>query len=416
MSSGVEGLVVSLPHTPQERVRSLYVHAPFCARRCSYCDFAVEVRSRPDVDAWIAALAGELEALRAEGRFELARPLRTLYVGGGTPSLLGPAAMHRLNAALGHGLVSEESEWTAEANPESFTEDVAIRWRDAGVNRLSLGAQSFDPAALRWMGRLHGPEGIADAVSRARRAGFENVSLDLMFALPGRLARQWRMDLECALALEPTHVSLYGLTIEPGTLLGAAVSAGRETPADEERYRDEFLQAVERLTAEGYVHYEVSSFALPGYRSGHNQSYWSGEPFIGLGNGAHSYLHPMRRWNLRSWGEYEGVARRGRLPVAGHENLDWERARLERVWLGLRSDRGLSTRDLSQGALQMIECWERRGLAYVEPEVVRLTASGWLVIDQLAVELDGALAGTSGEASSVGWASEARNPASSVGT
>ena len=251
-----------------------------------------------------------------EELFSFPEPLDTLYVGGGTPSLLGTGAMDGLASVFGPRLLSHPFlEWTAEANPESFTPGIARAWREAGVNRVSLGVQSFHEASLRWMGRLHGSAGAAEAVRNARRAGFGNVSADLIFGLPGHLARDWDDDLERLLDLGVEHTSLYGLTVEPRTPLGRAVADGRERVASEGRYRDEYLAAVERLTGAGYLHYEVSSFAIPGRESRHNEVYWSGRPYLGLGNGAHSFrkpcaagtcvtgrntVHPSRRGTPRS--------------------------------------------------------------------------------------------------------------------
>lgn len=374
-------------------VRSVYVHAPFCARRCFYCDFAVHVRRNGDVDAWVEALRGELEALEREGLVCLSDPLETLYVGGGTPSLLGPGAMEALAAVLGPGRVRDEGiEWTAEANPESFTAELARAWRLAGANRVSLGIQSFQEGALRWMGRLHGAEGAAAAVGVARQAGFQEISVDLMFGLPDHLERSWREDLDRVLSLKPTHVSLYGLTVESGTPLGRAVSMERESVADESRYREEYLEAAERLVAGGFEHYEVSNFALPGSASRHNRAYWDGTAYLGLGNSAHSYLHPLRRWNLRDWNAYRETASRARLPVADREVLDPMGHRLERVWLALRTRRGLEVHDLPGKAAECTARWVRGGLAEGGEGSIRLTPDGWLVMDRLAVELDDALA------------------------
>ena len=177
-------------------------------------------------------------------------------------------------------------------------------WRRAGVNRVSLGVQTFHAPALKWMGRLHGPEGAAKAMDAARLAGFDNVSVDLIFGLPARLGRDWGADLFRALALEPEHVSLYGLTAEAGAPLGRWVKEGRESLAAEDRYADEYLLAHERLTAAGFEHYEVSNFGLPGRRSRHNFTYWTGAPYAALGPGSHAFYPPLRRWNVRSWDDY----------------------------------------------------------------------------------------------------------------
>ncbi|HET9947298.1 MAG TPA: radical SAM family heme chaperone HemW [Longimicrobiales bacterium] len=377
-------------------VRSVYVHAPFCVRRCVYCDFAVTVDPRGDARGWLDALSRELELVEREGLLALDARLETLYVGGGTPSLLGPDAMAGLAARFGgERLSAPDLEWTAEANPESFTPELARAWRRAGVNRVSLGVQSFHEPTLRWMGRLHGPEGAERAVRTARAAGFTNVSVDLIFGLPPRLERSWEDDLERALALDVPHVSLYGLSVEPSTPLGRAVAAGRER-LDEERYREDYLVACERLAAAGYRHYEVSNFAREGCASRHNAAYWDGRPYLGLGNGAHSYAHPVRRWNVRDWAAYRERLARGASPEEGRETLSDEARALERVWLGLRTDAGLPWDELGETARALVRGWQARGLAVRAPDRVRLTPLGWLELDRLAVELDGAQAAPAG--------------------
>jgi oxygen-independent coproporphyrinogen-3 oxidase len=320
--------------------------------------------------------------------------LDTVYVGGGTPSLLGATAMEGLAEVLGKPrLEHSQLEWTAEANPESLTEEVATAWRRAGVNRISLGIQSFHAPSLRWMGRLHGADGARSAVAVVRAAGFTNLSVDLIFGLPARLEREWERDLEQAIALDPDHVSLYGLTAESATPLGRAVAEGGETLPDEERYEQEYLLAVDRLGEAGYEAYEVSNFARSGFASRHNSVYWSGRPYLGLGNGAHSYRHPVRRWNLRDWDAYRVGAAGPGLPVDDEEELDGGKVRLERIWLGLRTRRGISLGDLPALARDLARGWEAGALAVAEGDVLRLTPKGWLVMDRLTVELDADLEG-----------------------
>ena len=371
---------------------SVYVHAPFCARRCFYCDFAVAVDPRGGHEAWLKAVAAEWEQIRREALFSFPEPLETLYVGGGTPSLLGTGAMGGLASLLGSHLLGHPLlEWTAEANPESFAPEVARAWRKAGVNRVSLGVQSFHSPSLRWMGRLHGSAGASRSVRRARAAGFENVSVDLIFGIPGRIERDWTDDLCRALDLGAEHISLYGLTVEDRTPLGRAVAGGRERVASEARYRDEYLEAVERLTGAGYLHYEVSSFARPGRESRHNRVYWSGRPYLGMGNGAHSFRKPLRRWNLREWTEYSTTVVGGGAAIEGREVLDEAALRLESVWLGLRTRRGIPLAALPAGAAAVVERWTHRDWARMDDEAVRLTVEGWLLLDALAIELDEAV-------------------------
>ncbi|WP_405285585.1 radical SAM family heme chaperone HemW [Gaopeijia maritima] len=384
---------MSAPVQDAVEVASVYLHAPFCARRCFYCDFAVDVRRSPDPGVWWTAIESELTALRREGRVRLATPLRTVYVGGGTPSLLGPEAMAGVRRILGDGRLSGDAlEWTAEANPESFDRAVADGWRRAGVGRISLGTQSFQEAPLRWMGRLHGADGAERAVRTVREAGFDSVSIDLIFGLPASVPRDWSADLDRVLALDVPHVSLYGLTAESGTPLGRAVRQGRTALAEETRYEEEYLEASERLRAAGYEHYEVSNFARPGHRSRHNGAYWTGVPYLGLGNGAHSYLPPERRWNVRDWSAYEEAVAAGRLPVDDRERVEGASRRLEEIWLGLRTDRGLLwSVDRPASARALGRSWMDRSLARLEGERLVLTPSGWLVLDRLAVDLDEAM-------------------------
>ncbi len=371
--------------------RNLYVHAPFCARRCSYCDFAVTVAADPPVGPWAEALGRELAMVADACGWSAPLPLETLYLGGGTPSLLGPGAVGRMLAAVArYAEITELIEFTAEANPESFTPELAHDWRARGVDRISLGAQTFHEASLRWMGRLHGPDGPGRAVTAARAAGFDNVGLDLIFALPERLGRDLDQDLDRILALRPEHISVYGLSIEPETPLGRWVAEGRETAPDPDRYEEEYLLVSRRLRSEGYGHYEVSNFAHPGRESRHNRAYWSGVPYLGLGNGSHSYLPPHRWWNHRDWGEYRSVVAAGRAPRADEEVLTPASARMERIWLGLRTREGLPRAGLGEAARSLAESWSRRGWVRPDPDRLALSTEGWLLLDRLAVELEAA--------------------------
>jgi oxygen-independent coproporphyrinogen III oxidase len=369
-------------------IEHLYIHVPFCLRRCSYCDFAVQAVAHAPVQDWLQSITRELDLVRADQPWEAGSVLQTLYIGGGTPSLIGGAGMLQLADALRQRVVlAAGCEWTAEANPETFTSDVAIEWKRAGVNRISLGAQTFDENVLRWMGRMHGADGPARAVANARNAGIDNYSIDLIFALPSRFQRDWRADLERTIALQPSHISLYGLTAETSTPLGRWVAEGREIMAGEDEYAEQYLVAVRMLADAGFVHYEVSNFAKPGLESRHNQAYWNGAAYLGLGPGAHSYLPPIRRWNTRDWDDYRSRILRGELPLDGQEKLDGAVAGLEQAWLGLRTRAGVSLAALSERQSRLTNDWIRRGWGERESGVFRLTAAGWLLLDRLSVEL-----------------------------
>ena len=372
----------------------MYVHAPFCARRCCYCDFAVEVDRSPGGSHWFAAIRTEFETLRDAGDAPLAPALDTLYVGGGTPSLLDPRLVGDLASLFGPERMAHPGfEWTVEANPESFTGMVAREWAVRGVNRVSLGVQSFDPGTLKWMGRLHAPDDAMAAVGRARKAGVTNLSADLIFGLPDTVSRCWKTDVGRILELDVPHISLYGLTVEKGTSLHRAVADGRTPLPVEGRYRDEYLFAAEALSAEGYLHYEVSNFALPGFASRHNRACWQGAPYLGLGNGAHSYHGGRRWWNERDWGVYaERVARSGSGRVQS-EVPSAEQSRLEALWLGLRMAEGLDAAALGAAASPLLRSWEAEGLAARVDGRIRLTPEGWLVLDDLTLKLETVLFG-----------------------
>jgi oxygen-independent coproporphyrinogen-3 oxidase len=373
-------------------MRHVYVHVPFCRRRCAYCDFAIAVRRRIPAEEYVAAVVRELALVGAALPADADGGLETIYLGGGTPSLLPPDAVHRLLDALRetfrtpHSAIAAGPEITLEANPDDVTPAAARAWRRAGVNRVSLGAQSFDDRALVWMRRSHGAARIGAAVAALRDAGIGNVSLDLIFALPPELGRDWERDLDCALALEPAHLSLYGLTVEDRTPLARWVARGAVRPSDDERYAAEYLRAHERLARAGYRFYEVSNAARPGCESRHNRAYWSGRPYLGLGPAAHSFDGRTRRWNVAGWTAYARALAAGRSPVAGQEALSDAARTLERVYLALRTADGLAAADLPQAPASLAP-WERAGWVVRRDGRLRCTPEGWLRLDALVAGL-----------------------------
>lgn len=360
----------------------LYVHVPFCARRCSYCDFAIAVRRNVPTDDYLAALDRELGLRRGLAE---SWPLETLYFGGGTPSRLGGEGVARmLDLVRRYAEHPSGAEVTLEANPDDVTPESAARWRAAGVNRLSLGAQSFDEGALEWMHRTHDANQAERAFDIARGAGIENISLDLIFALPAVLRRRWDADLERALSLRPAHISLYGLTVEKGTPLGRWTERGTVSEAPEEQYERDFLLAHDVLTSAGYEHYEVSNYALPGQRSRHNSSYWSGAAYEGVGPSAHAFSGGVRRWNVAPYEEWRRRLGVGGDATAGSEALTTDQILSERIYLGLRTDRGVQ---VESGMMPVVAPWIEAGWAEAEDGSVRLTPRGWLRLDTLATAL-----------------------------
>jgi oxygen-independent coproporphyrinogen-3 oxidase len=364
----------------------VYIHVPFCARRCSYCDFAIAVRREVPSAAYTAAILKEWDLWQTEPVWDQAPEIQTIYFGGGTPSLISAEAVARvLDRITGDRQLASGAEITLEANPDDVTPQLADGWRVAGITRVSLGVQSFDPAVLRWMHRVHTAGDVPKAVEALRCAGIQDLSLDLILGLPANLGRDWENDLSRALSLHPEHLSLYGLTVEPHTILGHQAGRGELTPVDDEQYAAEFLVAHRMLLSHGYDHYEVSNAALPGYRSRHNSGYWRRAAFIGLGPSAHSGYANERRWNLREWAAYERALMNGASPVAGRELLDRHAIRLEELYLGLRTSEGLPAAQIPP---DVREQWEKSGWASPADDRLQLTPEGWLRLDALVPSVD----------------------------
>lgn len=335
------------------------------------------------IDEYVDALRTEVELrYRDAGSWTV----DTLYVGGGTPSRLGGAGVARMLEMLRARItLAPTAEVTLEANPEDIDRESAALWRDAGVNRLSIGSQSFDDRALAWMHRTHDALAIDRAVETARAAGIENMSLDLIFALPANSERSWAHDVTRALSLEPRHLSLYGLTIEPHTPLGRWHGRGDVVESPEDRYESEFLFAHDVLGAAGFNHYEVSNFGRSGYRSRHNSSYWSGVPYAGLGPSAHEFDGTTRRWNVRAYAEWVRRLAHGEDPIEDEEQLSDDNRTAEKTYLGLRTTDGLV---LSGPELARVQSWVEAGWArLVDGGRLVLSPLGWLRLDSLAADL-----------------------------
>jgi oxygen-independent coproporphyrinogen-3 oxidase len=315
--------------------RAAYVHVPFCAHHCGYCDFAVSVGQDERMGAYLDALEAELSRLGSPC------PVETLFLGGGTPSYLPPLELSRLLSMLGRWLpLLVGGEYSIEANPDSLTPEKVELLGDAGVNRVSLGAQSFDAAALAVLERMHAPEEVPAAVARARRR-IGQVSLDLIFGVPGQTAQRWRDDLTRALELSPDHVSTYGLTYEKGTRLWKQRRAGQLVPLAEEQELALYEMAIDTLETAGFEHYEVSNFARPGRRSRHNQVYWANHAYHGFGLGAARYVDGRREVNTRDLSAYIGRLLAGEAATQQSEKLSpWERAR-ETMAVQLRRSEGI---------------------------------------------------------------------------
>ncbi|MBE6298699.1 MAG: radical SAM family heme chaperone HemW [Bacteroidales bacterium] len=279
----------------------LYIHIPFCKQRCNYCAFYSSTLYNMR-EEYVAALTKEL-FLRKD--YAHGKAIETIYFGGGTPSTLSIEQLQRICSTIYSAYpVANSPEVTIECNPDDLTPEFLEALRPLPFNRISMGVQSFNDAQLQRLGRRHTAEGARTAVGNARKAGYTNISIDLMFALPGSTPQQWLEDLDSAIALKPQHLSAYNLMYEEGTPLYRALCNGSITELSEEENLEQFRMLIESMKKAGYRHYEISNFALPGYESRHNSNYWNDTPYIGCGAAAHSYNGTEREWNIADIKEY----------------------------------------------------------------------------------------------------------------
>lgn len=373
---------------------ALYVHVPFCTGRCLYCDFSSEVLRPLRVEMYLEALRTEIQLLRE--RHVLPRKFATVYIGGGTPSSLSPEALKTLfQLVCQAGELSSVEEWTVEANPETADGEKLALLRELGADRLSLGVQSFEDRFLRVLGRRHSGCQAEEAFRAARRAGFSNISLDLIFAIPGQSLEDFLQDVRDAVALGPEHVSAYGLSWEEGTPFYELLGRGELEPVPESLQRQMYLAVIEALEAAGFGQYEISNFARPGRHSRHNILYWLGGEYVGLGPSAASYLLGERLKNAITLDEYAAALRAGRLPVAERERLDPERASREALVLALRTRCGVQQEEFrARTGFSIEELLGPRGRYLLEEgwlELVegslRLTLKALPVADSILAEL-----------------------------
>ena len=363
----------------------LYIHVPFCVSKCRYCAFASQILDMDALEEWEQALAAEA----AHWGAMLGKPaVETLYFGGGTPSLLPAWAFERVMASVRRNFsLSQSLEFTLEANPESATDkDLMGVWRAAGVNRVSLGVQSLNDKELALLGRPHTIADVHTAVQRLRAAGLPNLSVDLIWGLPGQRLKTWMDTLKAAVRLGPDHISAYGLTLEPGTAMAAGVQSGELALPGETLAAKMYVNGGDFLEEQGFLHYEISNFARMGFASRHNQGYWEGKEYLGLGPSAVSTLAGRRWENPRGVGAYVETSRERRW---GHDAVALtgeERAR-ELLMLALRTSQGmrlpeykrLTGRDLAATQGKLLGALRQKDLIRISKGRLRLTRQGMLV-------------------------------------
>jgi oxygen-independent coproporphyrinogen-3 oxidase len=345
----------------------LYIHIPFCHARCGYCDFATYVGQESNADAYLHAMKVEINAAP---HYEL----ETIFVGGGTPTTLTPAQIRFLfDAVHSHFDTSRLAEATVEANPESANADVLTAYQASGINRLSFGLQSANDAILKTLDRLHTFEEFAAQYTQARRLGFQNINIDLMYGLPGQTLADWKETLDRVVAFEPEHLSAYALKIEDGTRF-----ARDNESIDNDLEADMYLLASETLEKAGYAHYEISNFAKPGYECRHNLLYWQNAATLGVGLSAASHIGNRRWKNVRGLSEYIQGA-----PGIDSIELTGEDRDREDVMLGLRLNSGVESAALDRFDLPVMKQFRNLGLAVDQAGRTRLTPRGWLLSNQL---------------------------------
>lgn len=369
----------------------VYIHVPFCRKACHYCDFHFSTQSGYVVE--MAAVIRREIAMRSS--YLQGQPVSTIYFGGGTPSVLAVDEIKRILEEVHRSLnVLPDTEITLEANPDDLNTSYLGELRDAGVNRLSVGIQSFHDDELKALHRTHSALQAESAVKRAQDAGLENITIDLMYALPGTTSSRWEHSLQSAVALNVPHISAYCLTIESGTYFGHLYRRSPEVFTEDSVAEQQYDRLCQALRAAGYVHYEVSNFALPGMESRHNLSYWSGVHYLGIGPSAHSFDGVSRQWNvsnnhvyMKSVGTGSGYFEREELSETDRFN--------ELLITRLRTHQGLERNRIFQNrsehyiemASSLLSEWQSRGLLVLRNDVLALTEPGLLIADQLITQL-----------------------------
>lgn len=377
---------------PNSQNAGLYIHIPFCVRKCHYCDFysQTELSLKP---RFLKALIAEIEQVSAEGL-----SFDTLYIGGGTPSVYECNDIGQIVAAISQNFdCLPDSEITIEVNPASASLEQLKGYREAGINRINIGVQSFNQKNLDFLGRIHTSAKACKAITEAHRAGFKNIGLDMIYGLPGESEQAWQRDLEQATQYRPAHIACYMLTYEKGTPLHSDLKSGRVQPLSDEHVRVLYEATSEVLEDSGYFQYEISNFARkekdPATNiSRHNLKYWTRAPYIGLGPSAHSFIKSQRYWNQLSVDRYLAAIESGRPPIAEREVLTAEQEMIEAIYLGLRMTQGIDLTwfrqkfgiDFSERFKDLIADLEKKEYIEVSAKHAALTRQGKVFLDSIA--------------------------------
>jgi oxygen-independent coproporphyrinogen-3 oxidase len=385
------GVLANLAH-PVSVASSLYIHVPFCFHKCHYCDFYSIVDQQDRQSPYIERLKSELAAL---GRYSA--PLQTIFIGGGTPTLLRIELWQQLLQALGNSFdLSQSPEFTVECNPETATPELFSLLCDGGVNRISIGAQSFNPVHLKTLERWHDPQNVLRAIALAREAGISRQSMDLIHAIPGQTLAEWESDLKTAISAGTTHLSCYALTYEPGTAMTARLNRGEFPRADEDLEADMFALTLSTLRSAGLKRYEVSNFATPGDECRHNLAYWRQENWLAAGPSASAHMQGHRWKNLPRLDDYLNRPTKDFASITDYEAADSTRNLAERIMTGLRISEGLDASLLSSHpaaarVFASAKPFSDQGLLMMTDGRWMLTDAGFMIADTIAAKLMAAL-------------------------
>ncbi|MBX7150121.1 radical SAM family heme chaperone HemW [bacterium] len=369
---------------------NLYIHIPFCERICIYCDFYVTT-ARRYFDTYTNSVCNEI-ILYAELLNN--SPMEHVYFGGGTPSYLPNKDIQKIVETISANFdVNKRSEITLEANPRNLTDEKLQSLQKIGINRLSIGVQSLRDDELNFLTRNHSAAEAIDCYVRSRKNGFDNISLDLIFGLPGQTLDHWNENLECIISLRPEHISIYNLTVEERTYLSKLVHRGQIEFPDEESQLNMFVTASQKLKNAGYEHYEISNYALPGYRAKHNSDYWKNKKYLGIGPSAHSFDGHKRWWNVRDIHRYCDLIDQKKLPVDNEELLTLQQQCIEAILLGLRTNEGLNIGQLENLTGRKFENQFAAALEKIKTHLliengfVRLTTEGFFLYNKICEEM-----------------------------
>jgi len=375
---------------------AFYVHIPYCARRCGYCDFNTYTPSELSISSDLSGVSRDyinlaIAEISSARKVSKADVVPTIFFGGGTPTLMEPKDLGRVIAAIKNNFdLAPNAEITTEANPDTVNKSKLAELREVGINRISFGMQSAVPHVLAALDRTHNPANVAQSVKDARAAGFDEVSVDLIYGTPGESMSDWQESIETALSLPISHISAYALIVEQGTKLGAQVKRGEVVMPDDDETADKYLLADEKFKAAGLDWYELSNWSKPGSESKHNLAYWNGANWWGAGPGAHSHIDGKRWWNVKHPNAYKEKISSGQSPMDDQEELTLEEKSSERIMLEIRLARGIDSKTLTAEQISTLEGFKNQGHlldgSWASGRIV-LSTSGRLIADRIVREI-----------------------------